>query len=228
MRLKLYCNRYEHFKDALVCSINCVYRTRCRDFALFYDARRDDVDAAVAAYLEARRVRSPANSTAASNTNPNPANSERRALPLFAPTSIAAAAAAVLPLFTLEVKREMAEATYIWIDKDDRAELLEHTEVIRRAEKGSKAKSIYRVAQEMELRYQLVPRKGIEKAKRSAAADATATAERAAARSNSRLRSVAPEPTAAAPPQPAAAPALEVPASTTSPTTRRTRTGTLK
>ena len=29
MRLKLYCNRYGHFKDALVCSVNCVYRTRC-------------------------------------------------------------------------------------------------------------------------------------------------------------------------------------------------------
>ena len=40
MRLKLYCNRYTHFKDALVCSVNCVYRTRCDDFALFYDANR--------------------------------------------------------------------------------------------------------------------------------------------------------------------------------------------
>ena len=50
MRLKLYCNRYEHFKDALVCSVNCAYRTRCRDFALFYGERGEYVDAAVAGY----------------------------------------------------------------------------------------------------------------------------------------------------------------------------------
>src|SRR5215207_8702871 len=56
MRLKLYCNRYEHFKDALVCSVNCAYRTRCRDFALFYDERREDVDGAVAAYYESHRA----------------------------------------------------------------------------------------------------------------------------------------------------------------------------
>ena len=55
MRLKLYCNRYAHFKDALVCSVNCVYRTRCQDFALFYDEHRDSVDALVADYYAARR-----------------------------------------------------------------------------------------------------------------------------------------------------------------------------
>ncbi|MDT7604402.1 MAG: hypothetical protein QOF61_2399, partial [Acidobacteriota bacterium] len=41
MRLKLYCNRFGHFKDALVCSVNCAYRKRCRDFALFYDEHRE-------------------------------------------------------------------------------------------------------------------------------------------------------------------------------------------
>src|SRR3954468_3612291 len=55
MRLKLYCNRYGHFKDALVCSVNCVYRTRCNDFALFYDDNRAEVDALVSDYYEARR-----------------------------------------------------------------------------------------------------------------------------------------------------------------------------
>lgn len=67
---------------------------------------------------------------------------------------------------------------FIWIGKDDQAELLDLGEIIRRAERGAKAKSIYKVAQEMELRFQLVPRKGIDKAKRIAAA----AAERAAAR----------------------------------------------
>ncbi len=57
MRLKLYCNRYGHFKDALVCSVNCVYRTRCNDFALFYDDNRAEVDALVSDYYEARRDR---------------------------------------------------------------------------------------------------------------------------------------------------------------------------
>src|ERR1044072_1278741 len=54
MRLKLYCNRYGHFKDAIVCSVNCVYRTRCNDFALFYDEHRAEVDALVSDYYEAR------------------------------------------------------------------------------------------------------------------------------------------------------------------------------
>ncbi len=55
MRLKLYCNRYGHFKDALVCSVNCAFRTRCNDFALFYDEHRADVDALVSDYYDARR-----------------------------------------------------------------------------------------------------------------------------------------------------------------------------
>jgi hypothetical protein len=104
-------------------------------------------------------------------------------------------------LIRLEVKREMAEASYIWIGKDDQAELLELEEVIKRAERGAKAKSIYKVAQEMELRYQLVPRKRIDKAKRIAAAEA----ERAAARSNRRPRPVPVEQPAATPLTPVAA-----------------------
>lgn len=191
MRLKLYCNRYAHFKDALVCSVNCPYRTRCQDFALFYDANREGVDALVADYFAARTADAPP---------------QRPRLPVLAATEMR-------ELIRLEVKREMAEASYIWIGKDDQAELLELEEIIRRAERGAKAKNIYKVAQEMELRYQLVPRKRIEKAKRVVAAEA----ERAAARRNSRR----PRPVPVEPPAPQA-PVAAVNAST--PATRRTRT----
>jgi hypothetical protein len=93
-------------------------------------------------------------------------------------------------LLRLEVKREMPESTYIWIGKDDQAEVLGLDEIIRRAERGAKAKNIYRIAQEMELRFQLVPRKRIEKAKRTVEVEA----ERASARRNkSRPRPVAVE-----------------------------------
>ena len=191
MRLKLYCNRYGHFKDALVCSVNCPYRTRCQDFALFYDANRAGVDALVEDYFAAR---------SSSQTT------QRARLPVLATT----VAVEMRELIRLEVKREMAEASYIWIGKDDQAELLELDEIIRRAERGAKAKNIYKVAQEMELRYQLVPRKRIEKAKRVVAAEA----ERAAARSR-RPR-----------PVPVGAPAPLTPVANvnaTAPATRRTR-----
>ena len=165
MRLKLYCNRYGHFKDALVCSVNCVYRTRCRDFALFYDEHRTDVDALVGDYYAARR-----------NETVKPA----RTLPVIAP--IAQAVADVRELIRLEVKREMAEAMYIWIDKEGRAELLEQEDVLRRAARGHKPVTIYKVAQEMELRFQLVPRKRIEKVKRTVAVEEERAAARRAAR----------------------------------------------
>src|ERR1043165_7130939 len=99
---------------------------------------------------------------------------------------ISTAAVEMRELIRLEVKREMAEASYIWIGKDDQAELLGLEEIIRRAERGAKAKNIYKVAQEMELRYQLVPRQRIDKARRVAAAEA----ERAAAASTRRPRPV--------------------------------------
>jgi hypothetical protein len=179
MSLRLYCNRYTHFKDPLVCSVVCPYRTRCQDFALFYDAHREDVDAVVENYFAGRAL--------------NP----QRPRTLV----VANATADMRALIRLEVKREMAEATYIWIGKDDQAEVLELDEIIRRAERGAKAKTIYRIAQEMELRFQLVPRKRIEKAKREVAAEA----ERATARRKaSRPRPVAVE-MPPAPPAPAAA-----------------------
>jgi hypothetical protein len=181
MRLKLYCNRYAHFKDAIVCSVNCPYRTRCQDFALFYDANREGVDAIVEAYFAAR----------------NDAGRTTSSAPRLLPVLSANTTAGMRELIRLEVKREMPEAAYIWIGKDDQAELLELDEIIRRAERGAKAKNIYRVAQEMELRYQLVPRKRIDKAKRVVAAEA----ERAAARSGRRPRPVAVTPQTT--PQPA-------------------------
>jgi hypothetical protein len=161
MGLRLYCNRYGHFKHPLVCAVNCPFRTRCRDFALFYDENRAGVDLLVEEYFAQR----------SSNEQKQTGTRDGRT---FVATAVPVS---MRTLIRLEVKREMAEAKYIWIGKEDQAELLDYEEVIRRAERGSKAKHIYKVAQEMELRFQLVPLKRIEKAKRAAEADA----ERAAA-----------------------------------------------
>src|ERR671912_64906 len=128
-------------------------------------------------------------------------------------------------LIRLEVKRKMTEEYYIWVDREDRAELLDTTEVLKRAERGHKAKSIYRVSQEMELRYQLVPRKRIEKAKRTAADDA----ERADARRTRRAagsRTARQEPPPPPVPSPTPAPAEDRPAAVASqPARRRARAG---
>jgi len=204
MRLKLYCNRYTHFKDALVCSVSCVYRTRCDDFALFYDEHRADVDALVANYYDARRV-----GEARPPAPPDASAPHAHLVPVARPEELH-------KLIRLEVLREMAESLYIWIDKEDRAELLETPEVLRRAERGQKAKHIYRVAQEMELRYQLVPRKRIEKAKRVAAVEA----ERAEAR---RTRRTPARPASAPVPFPAPVPAPEAPAAAAPAPRRRLR-----
>jgi hypothetical protein len=158
MGLRLYCNRYEHFKDPLVCSVVCPYRTRCQDFALYYDIHRTEVDVLVADYFETR--------------NQTPGGTRVQG------ATTVAVPVEIRTLIRLEVKREMVDNVYIWISKDNVAELVRHEEVIRRAEIGSKPKAIYKVAQEMELKFQLVPRKRIEKAKRIAASDA----ERAAAK----------------------------------------------
>jgi len=190
MRLKLYCNRYKHFKDALVCSVSCAYRTRCKDFALFYDQHRAETDALVKDYYEARDARRALESAARDDTTKRDAKRNKRAADASVRVTYAPLARVVelSSLVHLEVKRVMSEATYIWISKDDQAEVLEHEEVIRRAERGAKAKSIFKVAQEMELKFQLVPRRGIDKAKRAVAAAAHTEAERAAARRSSRPR----------------------------------------
>ncbi len=186
MGLKLYCNRYAHFKDALVCSVNCPYRTRCQDFALYYDEHRAEVDALVADYYDARRKRM----DGAQSSSEKQPGSARRTLPLAPIASAIAQPADLRALIRLEVKREMAEAMYIWVDKEDRAELLEIEEVLRRAERGSKSKHIYKVSQEMELRFQLVPRKRIEKARRTV----TIEAERTNARRSRNTKQPAPPP----------------------------------
>ena len=162
MGLRLYCNRYAHFKDPLVCSVSCPYRTRCHDFALFYDEHRQEIDQLVTNYYAARQQ---------PDTQPRTLDTTSAFLPL-------ASVGKLRSLLRLEVKRVMPEASYIWIGKDDQAELLELEEIIRRAERGAKAKHIFKVSQEMELRYQLVPRKRIEKAKRVVAAEAERTAAR--------------------------------------------------
>src|ERR1700749_2572017 len=108
MRLKLYCNRYGHFKDALVCSVNCVYRTRCNDFALFYDDNRAEVDALVSDYYEARREqKGPGRYDAYSGAQDNFTHA-----PVAKPEQLR-------KLIRLEVLREMAESVYIWIDKEN-------------------------------------------------------------------------------------------------------------
>jgi hypothetical protein len=161
MGLKLYCNRYAHFKDALVCSVNCLYRTRCQDFALFYDEHRESVDTLVGDYYAGRRAKD-------KDSPSSPVVPASRVLPVVQVSKPIATAVDMRELIRLEVKREMAEATFIWIDKEGRAELLGQEEVLRRASRGAKPQTIYKVAQEMELKFQLVPRKRIERARRLA------------------------------------------------------------
>ena len=193
MGLKLYCNRFAQFKYALVCSVSCPFRTRCQDFALFYDANREGVNTLVGDYFAARQS----------------ATQTHRSAPRLTATPVA-----LRTLIRLEVKREMAEATYIWIGKDDQAELLGLEEIIKRAERGAKAKHIYKVAQEMELRFQLVPLKRIEKAKRVMAAEA----ERAAAR----RKPSRPRPVAVQTPSAPLAPVADISAAQTPSRSRRT------
>jgi hypothetical protein len=213
MGLKLYCNRYAHFKDALVCSVNCLYRTRCQDFALFYDEHRESVDTLVGDYYAGRRA----------NERAAPAVATSRSLPVVQVARPIATAVDMRELIRLEVKQEMAEAAYIWIDKEGRAELLGQDEVLRRAARGTKPQTIYKVAQEMELKFQLVPRKRIERARRLAEVEE----ERAVARRTRRTmaRTAAPQ---AFDELDEEAPATSVApaAATTAP--RRTRRRTLK
>ena len=187
MGLNLYCNRYAHFKDALVCSVNCLYRTRCQDFALFYDEHREAVDTLVGDYYAGRR--------AAQDKPPSAVAQASRMLPVVPVSKPTASAVDMRELIRLEVKREMAEATFIWIDKDGRAELLGQEEVLRRAARGTKPLTIYKVAQEMELKFQLVPRKRIERARRLAEVEnerATARRTRRTAATNAGRSASAP------------------------------------
>ena len=48
--------------------------------------------------------------------------------------------------------------TYVWIDQDDRAEVMTFEQVLQAAENGRKPKYIFLTKQELMLRYQLVPK----------------------------------------------------------------------
>ena len=48
--------------------------------------------------------------------------------------------------------------TCIWIEQDDRAEVMSYEQVLQAAEDGRKAKHIFLAKQELMLRYQLVPK----------------------------------------------------------------------
>jgi hypothetical protein len=211
MGLNLYCNRYAHFKDALVCSVNCPFRTRCQDFALFYDEHREAVDTLVGDYYAGRR--------AAQDKPPSPAVAASRTLPVMRVSKPTASAVDMRELIRLEVKREMAEATFIWIDKDGRAELLGQEEVLRRAARGTKPLTIYKVAQEMELKFQLVPRKRIERARRLAEVEQ----ERAVARRTRRTTATAARNEPAFDELEEETPASNIAAAATRPAPRRTR-----
>jgi hypothetical protein len=59
--------------------------------------------------------------------------------------------------YVLEVLRNMSD-TYVWIDQDDRAEVMSYEQILQAAENGRKPKYIFLTKQELMLRYQLVPK----------------------------------------------------------------------
>jgi hypothetical protein len=60
--------------------------------------------------------------------------------------------------YSLEVLRKKMSDTYIWIGKDDRAEIFTLEQVLQAADEGRKPKHIFLAKQELALRYQLVPK----------------------------------------------------------------------
>lgn len=66
--------------------------------------------------------------------------------------------------YILEVLRNMSD-TYVWIDQDDRAEVMNYEQILQAAENGRKPKYIFLTKQELMLRYQLVPKNRQETAK---------------------------------------------------------------
>lgn len=60
--------------------------------------------------------------------------------------------------YILEVMKDKMSDTYVWIDQDDRADVMTMEQVIQAAESGRKPKHIFLTKQELMLRYQLVPR----------------------------------------------------------------------
>ncbi|MCA1558111.1 MAG: hypothetical protein LC731_06180, partial [Acidobacteria bacterium] len=88
--------------------MNCPYRTRCPEFALFYDENRAGVDELVEEYFAQRTA----------TDGKQKEISERSFVATAMPVSMRT-------LIRLEVKREMADVKYIWIGKEDQAELLD-------------------------------------------------------------------------------------------------------
>lgn len=66
--------------------------------------------------------------------------------------------------YTLEVLRNMSD-TYVWIDQDDRAEVMTMEQILQAADSGRKPKHIFLTKQELMLRYQLVPKNRTESTK---------------------------------------------------------------
>jgi hypothetical protein len=63
--------------------------------------------------------------------------------------------------YILEVLKNMSD-TYVWIDQDDKAEVMTFEQVLQAADSGRKPKHIFLTKQELMLRYQLVPKNRAE------------------------------------------------------------------
>lgn len=131
----IYCPRFRHFKDVLVCRINCPVSRKCPVFREFEKYNRAELEQRLDLYLAAY-----------------PDRYQR--------------------VFYLEVKATMKDELFLVLDPDNKPYLLKREDVLQRAEKGERFNGIYKISQEMELRYQLVPK--AEGAPRKAAAKAPA------------------------------------------------------
>jgi len=117
----IYCPRFRHFKDVLVCRINCPVSRKCPVFRELEKHNRADLEARLEAYLAAHPNR-------------------------------------YARLFYLEVIHTMKDEMFLVLDAENKPHLLKREDVLQRAEKGERFKGIYKISQEMELRYQLVPK----------------------------------------------------------------------
>ena len=60
--------------------------------------------------------------------------------------------------YSLEVLKKKMNDTYVWIDQDDRAEVMTLEQILQAADNGRKPKHIFLTKSELILRYQLVPK----------------------------------------------------------------------
>lgn len=61
--------------------------------------------------------------------------------------------------YSLEVATVMKGEMYLAVPADNQPSVMDRDEIVRRAEKGERFLKIYRISHEMELKYQLVPKK---------------------------------------------------------------------